>query len=166
MSTGGYGCTTSGTSNIGGLIYDDVTYMDIINKISSTGYIDTFCIRIYTGGINQYINFKIFRLNGTNYNIISNTDWLLVNTGSVSSVSFNLTSPVSVNYGDIIGIGIQHNNPGPSIMVESGTGVYRQQINVTSTTPVSSWTDIGLSNLRIYASSVPCTTPTCSFTLT
>lgn len=151
MVSGGYGCGTEGANYTG--TTGTYTYLDTSNTIDSNGSLKSWCFRS-SGAISQ-IKLKIFRLNGSNYDVVWAGDAESIST-TAGVYTFALNSAVPVLSGDYVGFTITGTSA--SISHDTGSGIYQKAADVINTTTTASWTNLSAGNLRVNVSSDSVTT--------
>lgn len=114
----------------------EYTLMDTTNAISGNGVISSFCF--YSDSGNSYfVKPKIFRLNGSNYEIVySAPSWIAASgSGLTTLTGYN----ISVQAGDLIGIGLQPGTGNATVDQETGGTRLSHAGDVTTTTTIASW---------------------------
>lgn len=126
--TGGYSCVNR-PATFGGTM----TVLILGAKITSSGKINSICI-YNDGGSNVNVKCKIFRINGSNYDIIhTHGSWQTHNGAGAQS----FTVDWDVLSDDMVGISFQSAYIDVSA---SGTGLFDNiSGDVTTNTPISSW---------------------------
>lgn len=153
MVSGGYGCDTGGSTDTGST--QMYTMFDTANTIDSNGSIKSWCIGIGTTEATQ-IRLKIFRLSGSNYNVVWAGPWEnLPNNNSVKTTyTFAINSSVPVLSGDYVGFTKKAEAGGWSVGVDETASTKRSKpSDVVNQTATSDWSASGTTNLRIHVSS-------------
>lgn len=137
---GGNGCITR--ANTWTLSTDsEYTLVDLNNTISSDGYVNSFCIHGHQNWDEWFYKPKIFRINGTNYDVLHDYGSWISKVDALESINVGW----SVLSGDIVACGIKATGPNALAAQVSGIliGYSSKYItsDVTTTTAISSFTN-------------------------
>ncbi len=149
MVSGGYGCSTAGTS---GISYEG-TIFDTSNSIDSNGNIKSWCVYL-TGAAtgSTLIKLKIFRLNGSNYDVVFSGEFESLTTSGQHT--FGLNTSVPVLSGDLVGYFLQGNSTYYNTRADNtGNTVLLKFSDVMTTSSSASWSGTSSTNLRVNVSS-------------
>ena len=124
---------------IGGFGGGDRTYIVKRDPATASGKLYAVTIEITAHDTPHTPNLKIFRINGTNYDVIYNQ---VVSGMSDGENTITLTTPVSILVGDLLGYYIGAVGAIASIAYEAGagSGMSFKTTNITTTTAIVDWT--------------------------
>jgi hypothetical protein len=115
---------------------ESATLIDLTNAIDGNGTITSFCL--YNDfGSSFSVKFKIFRINGSNYEVVYSGGWETHDgSGNNNFSGYSIT----VQLGDLVGMAITGSPADQSGVVQSSGGSREEHTgDVTSTTTISSW---------------------------
>jgi hypothetical protein len=136
MSVGGYGCSDGN----GGYRTDITqTFLDIINTIDSNGDINSWCIYLTEGSPSTSARLIILRSNGSNYDIVGYSAQETIITSGLHT--FSLSSPITVQTGDIIAFSLTAHTPYFYFRFTTGGSdtIYQIGQDVITTTAKTDW---------------------------
>ncbi len=115
------------------------TYIDKRNPATVNGKLYTVTIQTSGSAGTNTTAIKIFRINGTNYDVLYNQS--LSNLVTDSSNTITLTTPVNVLTGDLLGFWTGTAGIQAALGYENGAGTgYHSKVgNITTTTTITDW---------------------------
>jgi len=145
IGTIGQTVTPTGGSSV------NYTWIDKRNPATAKGIVKAVTIQCYAGGVNTPNNvaIKIFRVNGSNYEVIYNQ---IVTTMVEGTNVITLATPQNILIGDLIGYysGLSGSVAVLSYQAGTGTGHHNKVGNVTTATAIADWGS-GTETLGMYA---------------
>ena len=114
------------------------TYIDKRNPATAKGKIYAVKLTVTASGT-ATIKLKIFRINGSNYDVVSDQTFAGLTTGENT---ITLTTPVNILVGDLIGMWTGAAGNSATLGYASGTGTGHHSLattDVTGTTPIASF---------------------------